>query len=163
MRALGLCGIWPGRSIRTTRPTSCTEQPKDLLRRDFTADRPNQCWAVDFTYVRTRSGFCYLAFVVDLFSRRIVGSATAAGRILNSCSVPWSRRSDNARTVKVTASRVSYTTGDHGSQYLSITYSDRGSWEGVDAFTGQVSSSYDYAAAEALSKPYERELIWTRS
>lgn len=113
----------------------------------------------DFTYVRTRSGFCYLALVVDLFSRRIVGSATAAGRILNSCSVPWSRRSDSARTIKVT----SYTTGDHGSQYLSITYSDRGSWEGVDAFTGQVSSSYDYAAAEALSKPYERELIWTRS
>ena len=146
MRALGLCGIGPERSIRTTRPTSCTEQPEDLLRRDF-------------TYVRTRSGFCYLAFVVDLFSRRIVGSATAAGRILNSCSVPWSRRSDSARTIKVT----SYTTGDYGSQYLSITYSDRGSWEGGDAFTGQVSSSYDYAAAEVLSKPYERELIWTRS
>ena len=96
---------------------------------------------------------------MDLFSRRIVGSATAAGRILNSCSVPWSRRSDSARTIKVT----SYTTGDHGSQYLSIAYSDRLLAEGTDTSTGRVGSSYDNAAAEALSKPYERELIWTRS
>lgn len=87
----------------------------------------------------------------------------AAGRILNSRSAPWSRRSGSARTVKVAASQASYTTGDHGSQYLSIDYSDRLLAEGTDTSTGRVGSSYDNAAAEALSKSYKCELIWTRS
>lgn len=78
MRALALTGAGPGRGIRTTRPAACSRVPEDLLHRDFTAWRPNQRWVVDFTYVRTWSGFCYTAFVMDLYSRRVIGWATSS-------------------------------------------------------------------------------------
>ena len=78
MRALGLTGAGPSRTVRTTGPAKGNPVPDDLLRRDFTAARPNRRWVVDFTYVPTWSGFCYTAFVMDLFSRRIVGWATSS-------------------------------------------------------------------------------------
>ena len=78
MRALGLTGAGPGRTVRTTGPAKGNPVPDDLLRRDFTAARPNRRWVVDFTYVRTWSGFCYTAFVMDLYSRRVIGWATSS-------------------------------------------------------------------------------------
>ena len=163
MRALGMVGIGPGRSIRTTRPAACSRLPEDLVGRDFTATHPNQRWVVDFTYIRTWSGFCYTAFVMDLYSRRVVGWATSSrmdtdfvlGALEQSI---WQRKDREGRPL---AGLVHHS--DHGSQYLSIRYTDRLMDEGIDASTGAVGSSWDNAAAEALNKSYKRELIWTRA
>ena len=78
MRALGLTGAGPGRTMRTTGPAAGNRVPGDLLHRDFTAARPDRRWVVDFTHVPTWSGFCYTAFVMDLYARRIVGWATSS-------------------------------------------------------------------------------------
>ena len=78
MRALGLTGAGPGRTMRTTGSAAGNRVPGDLLHRDFTAARPDRRWVVDFTYVPTWSGFCYTAFVMDLYARRIVGWATSS-------------------------------------------------------------------------------------
>ena len=100
---------------------------------------------------------------MDLFSRRIVGWATSSRTNTEFALGALEQAIWQRRTVKVAASQASYTTGDHGSQYLSIAYSDRLLAEGTDTSTGRVGSSYDNAAAEALSKSYKCELIWTRS
>jgi putative transposase len=73
MRKLGIRGVVRGRKVRTTIPDEITDHPADLVERDFTADRPNQLWVADLTYVATWAGFAYVAFVVDVFSRMIVG------------------------------------------------------------------------------------------
>jgi putative transposase len=73
MRKLGIRGVVRGRKVRTTIPDEITDRPADLVERDFTADRPNQLWVADLTYVATWAGFAYVAFVVDVFSRMIVG------------------------------------------------------------------------------------------
>lgn len=163
MRALGMVGIGPGRSIRTTRPAACSRQPADLVRRDFTAEHPNLRWVVDFTYVRTWSGFCYTAFVMDLYSRRIVGWSTFSRMdtdfVLSALEhAVWQRKDRDGRSL---AGLVHHS--DHGSQYLSIRYTGRLLSEGIEASTGAVGSSYDNAAAEALNKSYKCELVWTRS
>ncbi len=81
MRAEGLRGVVRGRRVRTTVPDETAERPRDLVARDFEASRPNALWVADFTYVATWRGFVYVAFVVDVFSRRIVGwRASAAMR-----------------------------------------------------------------------------------
>src|SRR5437870_2929262 len=73
MRAMGLQGVVRGRRVRTTIPEDAADRPLDLVARDFTATRPNQLWVSDLTYVATWRGFVYAAFVIDVFSRRIVG------------------------------------------------------------------------------------------
>ena len=73
MRALGLRGVRRGKKCRTTTPDEAAVRLADLVCRRFAAERPDQLWVADFTYVRTWSGFCYAAFVIDVFSRRIVG------------------------------------------------------------------------------------------
>ena len=88
MRREGLRGARRGRRTVTTRPDPAAERPTDLVNRDFTATRPNRLWVVDFTYVATRAGMVYTAFVSDVFSRRIVGWRTATGCRPNS---RWTR------------------------------------------------------------------------
>jgi putative transposase len=73
MRAMGLRGVVRGRKVKTTIPDDLAERPRDLVKRDFTAIRPNQLWVADLTYVATWRGFVYVAFITDVFSRRIVG------------------------------------------------------------------------------------------
>ena len=73
MREMGLFGVVRGRRFKTTVPADVADRPDDLVERDFTAERPNQLWVSDFTYVATWRGFIYVAFVIDVFSRRIVG------------------------------------------------------------------------------------------
>jgi putative transposase len=77
MRALGLAGVRRGRSVRTTVPDTAAERAADLVNRRFAADRPNRLWVCDLTYLRTWTGFAYLALVIDVYSRRIVGWALA--------------------------------------------------------------------------------------
>ena len=107
MREMGLRGVVRGRKVKTTIPDDLAERPLDLVQRDFTADRPNQLWVADLTYVATWMGFVYVAFITDVFSRKIVGwrvsnslrsdlvagsRGPAAGRPLPRASFPRSRR-----------------------------------------------------------------------
>ena len=137
MRALGLTGAGPGRTVRTTGPAKGNPVPDDLLRRDFTAARPNRRWVVDFTYVPTWSGFCYTAFVMDLFSRRIVGWATSSRMdtdfVLGALEQAiWTRKHRDGGDLEGLVHH-----SDHGSQYLSIAYTGRL----VDEGTGRLGRS----------------------
>jgi len=159
MRVLGLHGALPARSIRTTRPRPADVRPGDLLGRDFTAPAPNRRWVADITYVATWAGFAYVAFVTDLYSRRIVGwrvsSTLRTDLALDALEQAiWQRRRDGHQLDQLVHH------SDHGSQYLSITYTDRLSSAGIEASVGTVGDSYDNAAAEAVNRLYKKELIW---
>lgn len=161
MRALGLRGVAPQRSIRTTRPRKADARPGDLLGRDFTAQAPNRRWVADITYVSTWAGFVYVAFVLDLYSRRIVGWRVAptlrTDLALDALEhAIWQRtRAGHSLTELIHHS-------DHGSQYLAIRYTERLKDARIEASVGSVGDSFDNAAAEALNRLYKKELIWPR-
>jgi putative transposase len=162
MRALGLAGVSNAKTTHTTRRAPAADaRPQDKVNRDFTAEAPNQRWVADITYVATWAGFVYVAFVMDLFSRRIVG-----WRVSNSLRTDlaldaleqaiWAREREQRDL-----SRLLHHS-DHGCQYLSIRYTERLAEAGIEASVGSVGDSYDNAAAEALNKLYKKELIWRR-
>lgn len=157
MREMGLRGVVRGRSTRTTIPADKELRPLDLVQRRFVADRPNQLWVADFTYVATWSGFVYVAFVVDVFSRMIVGwrvsTSMNADLTLDALEQAlWAR--------KVKGGLVHHS--DRGSQYLSIRYSDRLAEAGIDASVGSVGDAYDNAMAETINGLYKAEVVWRR-
>jgi putative transposase len=144
------------RKPRTTVPGAAGERPADLLERDFTSPAPNRRWVADITYVDTFSGFCYTAFVTDLFSRAIVGWQVAdhlrAGLALDALEMAiWSRREH------LGADLVHHS--DRGVQYTSIHYTQR--LEDIRAVrsVGSKGDSYDNAAAESVNSLYKKELI----
>jgi transposase InsO family protein len=154
MRALGLRGVVRGRRCRTTIPEDAADRPLDRVNRQFAASRPNQLWVADFTYVATWSGFVYVAFVVDVFARRIIGWRVARSMhtdlVLDALEQAlWSRM--DVRGV------VHHS--DRGSQYLSIRYSERLAEVGVEPSVGSVGDSYDNALAETIIGLYKTELI----
>ena len=100
MSDLGLAGAVRGKRIRTINPADVAERPGDLANRDFTAERPNRRWVSDFTYVATWRGFVYVALVIDVFSRRIVGWRVSSSLRTDLPWMLWSRRSVSARTRK---------------------------------------------------------------
>jgi len=159
MRALGIAGVGtPAKTPRTTVPAApgTVEQPADLLERDFDAERPNERWVADITYVPTASGWCYTAFVMDLYSRGIVGWAVAghlrADLALDALEMGiWSRRN------RIGGRLVHHS--DRGVQYTSINYTGRLDELGAARSVGSKGDSYDNAAAEALNSLYKRELI----
>jgi transposase InsO family protein len=157
MRKLGLQGAVRGRKARTTVPDDKAPRPADLVERDFTATRPNQLWVADLTYVATWSGFAYVAFVIDAFSRRIVG---------------W-RASGSLRTdIALDAlEQALYERGggdglvhhsDRGVQYVSIRYTERLKEAGIEPSVGSVGDSYDNALAESVIGLYKTEVIRRR-
>lgn len=157
MREMGLQGITRGRRKRTTIPADKDPLPLDLVQRRFAADRPNQLWVADFTYVATWSGFVYVAFVVDVFSRMIVGwrvsTSMSADLTLDALEQAlWAR--------KVKGSLIHHS--DHGSQYLSIRYTDRLAEVGIEASVGSVGDAYDNAMAETVNGLFKAEVIWKR-
>jgi putative transposase len=131
MKAEGLRGVVRGRRVRTTIPDTQAERPRDLVQRDFTAPAPNRLWVADFTYVSTWRGFVYVAFVIDVFSRRIVGWRTST-----------SLRSDLALDALEQALHDREVDGplichnDRGVQYLSIRYTERLAQAGIEASVG---------------------------
>jgi transposase InsO family protein len=158
MSDLGLRGVRRGAFKVTTIPGGSAVRPSDLVERDFRATRPNQLWVADITYVATWSGFVYVAFVTDVFSRRIVG-----------WRVSRSLRSDLALDALEMAlwARGKGTEGlvhhsDRGSQYLSIRYSERLAEAGAVASVGSRGDSYDNALAETINGLYKTELIRRR-
>jgi len=157
MRKMGLQGVVRGRRCRTTIADGSAVLPGDLVKRDFRAQRPNQLWVADFTYVATWSGFVYTAFVIDVFARRIIGWRVARSMrtelVLDALEQAiWSRCPPKGVIHH----------SDHGSQYLAIRYSERLTQIGVQPSTGTVGDSYDNALAETIIGLYKTEVIYHR-
>jgi len=156
MRGLGLHGAVRGRVKRTTVGSELSPRPADLVERVFTAAAPNRLWVSDLTYVSTWSGFCYTAFVIDAFSRAIVGwrvsSSLRAELALDALEMAiWSRRSEDL------AGLVHHS--DRGVQYLAIRYTERLADEGAVTSVGSKGDSFDNALAETVNGLYKTELI----
>ena len=157
MRSLGLQGIRRGKWCRTTIADMGVNRPADLVQRQFQATRPNQLWVADFTYVATWNGFVYVAFVIDVFARRVIGWRVARSMqtelVLDALEQAlWSR------------SRIEGVVhhSDRGSQYLSIRYSERLIEAGVKPSVGTTGDSYDNALAETIIGLYKTEVIHHR-
>ena len=156
MRGLGLHGAVRGKVKRTTVGSELSPRPTDLVERVFTAPAPNRLWVADLTYVSTWSGFCYTAFVIDAFSRAIVGwrvsSSLRAELALDALEMAiWSRRSADL------AGLVHHS--DRGAQYLAIRYTERLADEGAVTSVGSKGDSFDNALAETVNGLYKTELI----
>jgi putative transposase len=159
MRRLGLAGVTRGRTVVTTMPDEAAARPTDLVERNFTAARPNRLWCADFTYVPTWAGMVYVAFVFDVFSRRILGWRAAVRMhtelVLDALEMAvWIRAKEGHRDL---SGLVHHT--DAGSQYTSIAFTDRLVAAGIDASVGTVGDAYDNALAESQIGLYKSELI----
>lgn len=159
MRSMGLQGVIRGKPIKTTVQDKAVPCPLDHVNRQFHAAAPNRLWVSDFTYVATWAGFVYVAFVIDIYARRIVGwraSRTAhAGFVLDALEqAVHDRRPDkDARLVHHS---------DRGSQYLSIKYTERLAEAGIEPSVGSVGDSYDNALAETINGLFKAEVIHRR-
>jgi putative transposase len=158
MGELGIAGAVRGKTTRTTIGDEQAPRPADLVERDFSATRPNQLWVADLTYVRTWSGFCYAAFVIDAFSRMIVGWQLAShlrtDLALDALEMAIWRR-DTALDGLIHHS-------DRGGQYLAIRYTQRLADAGAVTSVGSKGDSFDNALAETTIGLYKTELIRRR-
>ena len=159
MRKLKLAGVRRGKVKRTTLPGELSERPQDLVERSFVASAPNRLWVADLTYVSAWTGFVYVAFVVDAFSRRIVGWRVAASLhaelALDALEMAiWSRRAEDISGV------VHHS--DRGVQYVAIRYTERLAEAGAVRSVGSRGDSYDNALAETVVGLYKTELIYHR-
>jgi putative transposase len=154
MAELGLRGVTRTKKVRTTTPAPASERPADLVERVFTATAPDRLWVADLTYVWTRAGFCYAAFVIDAFSRRIVGwrvsSSLRTDLALDALEMAIFSRGDLDGLIHHS---------DRGSQYLAIRYTERLEDAGVVNSVGSKGDSYDNALAETVNGLYKAELI----
>ncbi|MGW7600493.1 IS3 family transposase [Streptomyces antimycoticus] len=156
MAELGIEGVIRGQRRRTTIPEPSAPRPPDLVDRDFTASRPDELWVADMTYVRTWSGWAYVAFVLDVYSRMIVGWQIA-GHMRTELALDALEMALWRRRIKKDSGLVHHS--DRGSQYVSIRYTDRLADIGASASVGSVADSYDNAMAEALNGTFKAELI----
>jgi putative transposase len=159
MRILGLVGAVRGKTVKTTITDPAAERPDDLVDRDFTASRPNQLWVTDFTYVATWAGFVYVAFVLDVFSRKIVGWRVAGHKrtelVLDALEMAiWSRDRDGDGDLHGLVHH-----SDAGSQYVSIRYTDRLLEAGAAPSVGTVGDALDNALMESTIGLYKTESI----
>ena len=160
MRALGLHGVRRGKAVKTTVSDPTPPCPRDRVNRNFTAPRPNMLWVSDFTYVSTWAGFAYVAFVIDVFARYIVG-----------WRVSGSMRTDfvlDALEQALCDRRPLHKGGlvhhsDRGVQYVSIRYTQRLADAGVEPSVGSVGDSYDNALAETINGLFKAEVIHRRA
>jgi len=154
MRAMALQGIVRGRKRKTTFPAEAASRPSVLVDRNFTAERPNQLWVSDLTYVATWQGFVYVAFVTDVFSRKIVGwrvsNSLRSDLALDALEQAFHDRSDLGGLVHHS---------DRGVQYLCIRYTERLAEMGIEPSVGSKGDSYDNALAETINGLYKAEVI----
>ena len=158
MREMGIRGTTRGKTPFTTISDELSHRPEDLVSRDFSAERPNQLWVADLTYVRTHSGFVYVAFIIDAFSRFIVGWQASrslhAELALDALEMAiWHRHGDLDGLIHHS---------DRGSQYLAIRYTERLGEMGAVASVGSKGDSYDNALAETINGLYKTEVIHRR-
>ena len=157
MRREGLQGVVRGRKKRTTIPAPLDELPLDRVQRQFVASRPNELWIADFTYVATWSGFVYVAFVIDVFARCIVGWRVSRS-MQTDLVLDALEQALHARQVSDGLIHHS----DRGCQYLSIRYTERLQEVGVEPSVGSTGDSYDNAMAESIIGLYKTEVIHAR-
>ncbi len=159
MRNLGLRGVVRGKVIKTTFSDSAAPCPLDRVNRQFKALRPNQLWVSDFTYVSTWQGFVYVAFVIDVFARRIVGwrvsSSMRTDFVLDALEQALYARQPERNEALIHHS-------DRGVQYVSIRYSERLAEAGIEPSVGSKGDSYDNALAETINGLYKAEVIHRR-
>ncbi len=160
MKRLGLEGARRGKVVRTTIPDKGLPCPLDRVHRQFKADRPNQLWVSDFTYVSTWQGWLYVAFVIDVFARRIVGwrvsSTMRTDFVLDALEQALYDRQPERTEALIHHS-------DRGSQYVSIRYTERLAEAGIEPSVGSRGDSYDNALAETINGLYKTELIHKRA
>ncbi|AEJ00185.1 Integrase catalytic region [Nitrosomonas sp. Is79A3] len=155
MKRLGLEGVRRGKVVRTTVPDKALPCPLDRVNRQFKADRPNQLWVSDFTYVSTWQGWLYVAFVIDVFARCIVGwrvsSSMHTDFVLDALEQAlYARQPELGALIHHS---------DRGSQYVSIRYTERLAEAGIEPSVGSKGDSYDNALAETINGLYKAELI----
>ena len=160
MREMGLCGARRGRAYKvTTRSDERQARPADLVERNFAASAPNRLWVADLTYVKTHGGWVYAAFIIDVFSRMVVGfqlsQSLRSSLALDALEMAvWNR----TRAGQVLDGLVHHS--DRGVQYLSIRYSERLAENDIVASVVSRGDSYDNAMAEAFHSLYKWELIY---
>jgi len=158
MARLGLYGaVRGGKKYRTTIADTAAARPADLVNRQFQAERPNQLWVADFTYVATWSGVVFVAFVFDVFVRRIVGWRVSRSMkvelVLDALEQALWARSDTEGLIHHS---------DRGSQYVSIRYTERLAEAGIQCSVGTTGDSYDNALAESVIGLFKTEVIHPR-
>ena len=154
MKAMGIQGVVRGQKPITTNPDTSQLCPDDKVNRDFTASMPNQLWVSDFTYVSSWQGMIYVAFVIDVFARCIVGwrvsTSMTTGFVLDALNQAICQRAPSDDLIHHS---------DRGSQYLSIRYTERLAEAGIDPSVGSVGDSYDNALAESTIGLFKTEVI----
>lgn len=157
MRQMEICGVTRRRKVFTTRPDPDAVRAPDLVNRNFTADRPDALWVTDLTYVPTRTGMAYVCFIVDAFSRRIVGWRVAANMrtemVLDALEMARRTRGSRRLVGLVTHS-------DAGSQFTSVRFTERLDEIGARPSIGTVADSYDNALAETTNGLYKTECVY---
>jgi transposase InsO family protein len=160
MRRQGLRGVMRGKVVRTTISNPKAVCPLDRVNRQFKAERPNQLWVSDFTYVSTWQGWLYVAFVTDVFARRIVGWRVSRSMhtdfVLDALEQALYARQPEREDALIHHS-------DRGSQYVSIRYSERLAEAGIEPSVGSKGDSYDNALAETINGLYKAEMIHRRA
>ena len=160
MRKLGIQGIRRGKVVRTTLSDTKAPCPLDRVNRQFKAHRPNQLWVSDFTYVSTWQEWLYVAFVIDVYARRIVG-----WRVSRSMHTQFVldalEQALYARQAERDGELIHHS--DRGSQYVSVRYSERLAEAGIEPSVGSKGDSYDNALAETINGLYKAEVIHRRS
>jgi transposase InsO family protein len=159
MRAMGLQGARRGKGVRTTVPDVNAPCPFDRVNRNFRAARPNELWVSDFTYVSTWQGWVYVAFIIDVYARRIVGWRVSRSMqtdfVLDALEQAlYERQPDRDSLIHHS---------DRGPQYVSIRYTERLAEAGVEPSVGRRGDSYDNALAETINGLYKAELIHRRA
>ncbi|WP_103663393.1 IS3 family transposase [Microbacterium sp. CJ77] len=162
MRSLGLSGIRRDKGTRTTIPAKDGVRAGDLLNRDFTAPRPDHTWVMDFTYCRTWAGWVYVAFIVDVYSQRIVAWHAQTTKHVELVMIPlrmalWERARDG-HPVQPEQLRAH---SDAGSQYVSLAYTEKLALDGIAPSIGSVGDAFDNALMETINGLYKAECIRT--
>ena len=160
MKRLGLQGVRRGKVVRTTLSDMKAPCPLDRVNRQFKAERPNQLWVSDFTYVSTWQGWLYVAFVIDVYARRIVGWRVSTS-MHTEFVLDALEQALYARQPERDGALIHHS--DRGSQYVSIRYSERLSEAGIEPSVGSKGDSYDNALAETINGLYKAEVIHRRS
>ena len=161
MKDLGLRGISRAKGPRTTVPGTGPDPRPDLVERSFTAPRPDRLWVADITYCRTFAGWVYASFVLDVFSRRVVGwqlsTSLRTDLALDALNMGlWTRQHDGHDTSDLIHH------SDRGVQYLAVRYTERLAEAGAVASVGSKGDSYDNAMAEAFNSLFKAELVRNR-
>lgn len=159
MKQLGLRGVVRGKVVKTTHSDKAVPCPRDQVNRQFRADRPNALWVSDFTYVSTWAGFVYVAFVIDVYARRIVGWKVSGSARTDFVLDALEQALHDRRPAQGGLIHHS----DRGVQYVSIRYTERLAEAGIEPSVGSVGDSYDNALAETINGLYKAEVIHRRS